>query len=166
MTFKACVGHVEFGLLVPPSLLAEVEVDANGQRIDEYGQRLVPVPGLEHPMQFFRTLVCYPPDEKGAEYLIFSAYSPLLGEQLLVPLIPLLAEFAQNTSVVFIVSNREGWAEVVPESAEPAIAVAVAAVKLRYGWDESIPIIVKVGALCYAVRESEGGMWVADLSVV
>ena len=171
MTFKARVLHLEFGFFFPPSLPQgeEVEVDENGPRPDENdlrGPRFVLMPGLEYQMQFFRTLVRPTPDEKGAEHLLVSAYGQPFSEQQLVSPAPLLAEFAQNASIFFIVSNREGWAEIFPESAEPSIAVAVAAVKLSYGWDESDPIVVKVGRLCYAVRQQpDDWMWHAERSM-
>lgn len=166
MTFQGYVRHVEHGFFVPPADLVHIEADQSGQRIGEHDERFVAVAGLEKSIQFFRMIVSHPSGEECAEYVIVSVYGPRVTEQDIGSTMPALTEFAANASVLFLVSDRQGWAEIKPESAEPAIAVAVASTKLRYGWDESIPILVKVGSLSYAVRESENGLWVADLAAV
>ncbi|WP_437963695.1 hypothetical protein WMF04_28695 [Sorangium sp. So ce260] len=167
MTFKACVEHRGYGLLFPPRLRGEMEAAVNGQPLDQFQERLVEVPGLERTMQFFRTLVCSTPDGRAVEHLILEATDPHFSERRLVSLTPLLAEFAGSASLSFLVINRTGWAGVFPGPAAPSIAIAVAAVKSYYGWDESEPIVVKAGRLGYAVSgPSDGCAWSANLSAV
>ncbi|WP_437799924.1 hypothetical protein [Sorangium sp. So ce693] len=166
MTFKARVEHLRFGILLPPSLRWGMEADEEGRLLVQHDESLVRVPGLESPLNFFRMLVRPVPHGRAAEHLILSAHdtiNPYSSEQRLVSLIPLLAEIARNASITFFLSNRTGWAEVVPGPAAPSIAIAVAAVKACYGWDESDPIVVMAGRLGYAVRDpSNDGTWQAE----
>ncbi|XXX73137.1 hypothetical protein WMF30_36360 [Sorangium sp. So ce134] len=167
MTFKACVEHLELGLLLPPRPAWEREADANGPPPHQHARPSIEVPGLERAMQFFRTLVCSTPDGRAAEHIILEATDPHFSKRRLVSLTPSLAEFARSASMSFLVSSRTGWAEVFPGPAAPSIAIAVAAVKSCYGWDESEPIVVKAGRLGYAVRtSSDSCAWHAELSAV
>ncbi|WP_437995962.1 hypothetical protein WMF26_32855 [Sorangium sp. So ce185] len=167
MTFKACVQHLELGSLLPPRPAWEVEADANGQPLHQRARPSIEVPGLQRAMQFFRTLVCSTPDGRAAEHLILEATDPHFSERRLVSLTPLLADFAGSASLSLLVISRTGWAKVFPGPAAPSIAIAVAAVKSCYGWDESEPIVVKAGRLSYAVSgPSDGCAWSAELSAV
>ncbi|MGK3990477.1 hypothetical protein WME99_45950 [Sorangium sp. So ce136] len=150
---------IEDGFLCPPG-----GPWANELTLDRFV--MLPLPGVERDVQFFRYSAAFPDGPFAAEHFVLMA-TPGGGPSAAAQALPHLERAFPSATVTLLLDARTGWArarlsELGAASRKDLAAGCVAAVLAGASWDESDPILVDLDDARFAVRlVHQGERWQA-----
>ncbi|WP_437310648.1 hypothetical protein [Sorangium sp. So ce388] len=125
---------------------------------------MLPLPGVEHDVQFFRYSAALPDGPRAAEHFVLMA-TPGGGPSAAAQALPHLERAFPSVTVTLLLDARTGWARARlsgpgAASRKDLAAGCVAAVLAGASWDDSDPILVDLDDEHFAVSlVHEGQHW-------